>query len=240
VVDPGEVMLAQEEGVIRRGPGAGKEIEAAFGMGGETEGTLVLTDKRLVYVHGGEKEVDLDIGAFSKKRLFFADVEDLGSMVMDSSSLDIPLANVTNVSGRKEPGIAPKLQVKWTDHGMVRTAEFVQQLTGSSRRKNLNDWAAVMTKLKAGKLKVVPLPAAPDPDSLQGRILAVLGDQQEKGLFTIESEVESRYKVKLDPDDVEEACKKLAASGLIKNLSSPKDDPFYRKVSPLGEDDLGA
>lgn len=240
MVEPAEVMLAQEEGVIRRGPGARKGVEAAFGMGGETEGTLVLTNTRLVYVHGNASEVDLEIGAFSKKRLFFSDIEDLGSMAMDSSSLDIPLASIATVLGRKEPGIAPKLQVKWSDHGVARSAEFVQQLTGPSRRKNLNDWASVVNRLRAGKLKVASLPPSPDPDSLQGRILGVLGDMQEKGLFVIEKEVEDRYKVKLDPDDVEEACKKLSASGLITNLSPPKEDPFYRKVSPLGEDDLGA
>lgn len=240
MADSQEVVLAQEEAVIRRGTGARKEVEAAFGMGGETEGTLVLTNRRLVYVHGNESEVDLDVGAFSKKRLFFPDVEDLRSAVMDSSSLDVPLQNITNVTGRKEPGVAPKLQVKFTDHGVARASEFVQQLTGRSRRKNLSDWAAVITKLKAGKVKVVPLPATPDPDSLQGRILAVLGDMQEKGLFSIETEVENRYKADLDPDQVEQACNSLADSGLIKNVSPPKEDPFYRKISPLGEDDLGA
>ncbi len=51
-----EIMLSQEQAVIRRGPGVRKEVESAFGLGGETEGTLVLTDRRLVYVHSNEKE----------------------------------------------------------------------------------------------------------------------------------------------------------------------------------------
>jgi hypothetical protein len=236
--DSSEVMLAQEEGVICRGAGARKEVEAAFGVG-ETEGTLVLTDKRLVYVHGGEKEVDLRVGAFSQKRLFFADVEDLGSAVMDSASLDIPIANIVGTSGKKVIGAAPKLEVKWSDHGSPRTSEFVQQLTGGSRKKNLNDWAAVIDKLRANKIKVLSLPPAPSVDKLEGKVLATLGDMQEKGLFTIEEEVEAKYSVDLDPDDVEAACGTLAKLGLIKNLAAKGEDPYYRKVSPLGDEDLG-
>ncbi|MGH9919484.1 MAG: hypothetical protein ACRD6W_11540 [Nitrososphaerales archaeon] len=94
-----EVMLAQEQAVIRRGPGIRKGVEAAFGMGGETEGTLVLTDRRLVYVHGSEKEESLRIGGFSAKRLFFSDVESLDSMPVDSASLEIQLSEIAKVAG---------------------------------------------------------------------------------------------------------------------------------------------
>ncbi|HUI00271.1 MAG TPA: hypothetical protein VLX56_01425 [Nitrososphaerales archaeon] len=233
-----EVMLAQEEGVICRGSGTRKEVEAAFGVG-ETQGTLVLTDRRLIYVHGGEKEEDLRIGAFSQKRLFFADVEDLDSVSMDAASLEIPIATIAGTAGKKVPGAAPKLEVKWSDHGIQRVSEFVQQVTGGSRKKNLNDWAAVIDKLRNKKIKILPLPPAPSVDELEGKVLAALGDMQEKGLFTIEEELEGRYNVKLDPDDVESACEKLASIGLVKNVSAKGEGPFYRKVSPLGEDDLG-
>ena len=63
-------MLAQEEAVINRGPGTRKGVEAAFGMGGETEGTLILTDQRLVYVHGEGKEVDQGRGLQPEAPLF--------------------------------------------------------------------------------------------------------------------------------------------------------------------------
>jgi len=233
-----EVMLAQEEAVVCRGAGARKAVEAAFGTGGETEGTLVLTDRRLVYVHGGETEVDLRVGAFSQKRLFFADVEDINSITMDSASLEIPISGIVGAIGHKGPAIAPKLEVKWTDHGAIRATEFVQQVTGGSRRKNLNDWAKVVERLKTQKQKVFRLPQAPSGDSLEGRILRALGDMQEKGLFTIEKELEERYGLDLDPEEVERACGRLATAGLIRNVSPPGDDPFYRKVSPLGDDDL--
>jgi hypothetical protein len=234
-------MLAQEEAVINRGPGVRKGVEGAFGLGGETEGTLILTDRRLIYVHGKVKEVDIKVGAFSKKRLFFSDVESLNSVPMDSASVEIPLSKIVRVTGHHGEAIAPKLEVKWTDdNGAVQGAEFVQQITGGSRRKNLNDWAGVVEKLMKRQQKVVPLPPAPSDDTLDGRILDALGDMQEKGLLTIENEVEERYGIDLDPDDVEAACGRLFASGLIKRFAPRDEDPYYRKVSPLGDDDLSA
>ena len=234
-----EVMLAQEQAVIRRGPGIRKGVEAAFGMGGETEGTLVLTDRRLVYVHGDEKEESVRIGGFSAKRLFFSDVESLTSMPLDSESVEIPISKIVKVAGHHGEAIAPKLEVSWSDGGgATRATEFVQQISGASRRRNLNDWAKVIEKLRARQLKITPLPPAPGGDTLEGRILGVLGDMQEKGALTIENEVEEEYKVDLDPDDVEAACEKLVASGLVLKGDARYEDVYYRKASPLGADDL--
>jgi hypothetical protein len=234
-------MLAQEQAVIRRGPGIRKEIEAAFGMGGETEGTLVLTDRRLVYAHGNEKEESVRIGGFSAKRLYFSDVENLHSMPLDSESVEIPISKIVKVAGHHGEAIAPKLEVNWTDDaGAARATEFVQQISGASRRRNLNDWAKVIEKLRAKQLKITPLPPAPSGDTLEARILGILGDMQEKGLLTIENEVEERYKVDLDPDDVEAACDKLITEGLVLKAVPRYEDIFYRKVSPLGDDDLSA
>lgn len=237
--NPQEIMLAQEQAVIRRGPGIRKEIEAAFGMGGETEGTLVLTDRRLVYVHGNEQEESVRIGGFSAKRLYFSDVESLRSMSLDSESVEIPISKIVKVAGHHGEAIAPKLEVNWTDDaGAARTTEFVQQISGASRRRNLNDWAMVIEKLKAKQQKITPLPPAPGGDTLEARIMVVLGDMQEKGLMTIEGEVEERYKVDLDPDDVEAACDRLIAEGLILKPVPRYEDVYYRKASPLGADDL--
>jgi hypothetical protein len=231
-------MLAQEQAVIRRGPGLRKGVEAAFGAGGETEGTLVLTDQRLVYVHGNEKEEDLRIGSFSAKRLYFSDVDDLDSMSLDSESLEIPLKSVVKVTGHRVEAMAPKLVVDWTDGRGKQSTEFVQQITGGSRSKNLNDWAKVIEMLKANQLKIRPLPPAPSADTLEGKILAVLGDMQEKGPMVIEEEVEEHYKLDLDPDDVEAACNRLVAAGLARKAAPPGEDPYYRKVSSLGDYDI--
>lgn len=234
-----EVMLAQEQAVIRRAPGIRKEIQATFGVG-DTEGTLVLTDQRLVYVHGDEKEEGLPIGGWSAKRLYFSDVETLDSMPLDSASVQIPISKIAKVAGHRGEALAPKLEVSWSDGGKARADEFVQQITGGSRKKNLNDWAKVIQKLKAGQLKIAQLPPAPGDDTLEGRILRVLGDMQQKGLFTIEEEVEGQYKVDLDPDEVESACGKLVVAGLVRKFAPSDEDPSFVKISPLGDDDLGA
>lgn len=216
-------------------------MEAAFGLGGETEGTLVLTNRRLVYVHGSEKEEGLRVGAWSAKRLYFSDVETLESMPLDSASLEIPVTKIVKVVGRRGEAVAPKLVVDWADEkGKAQSTEFVQQVTGGSRRRNLNDWAKVIEKLKAKQLKIAALPPAPGADTLEGRILGVLGDMQEKGPLAIEEEVEERYKVDLDPDDVEAACDELVAVGLLRKTTPKGEDPYFRKVSPLGDDDLSA
>lgn len=233
-----EVMLAQEQAVIRRGPGLRKGVEAAFGAGGGSEGTLVLTDQRLLYVHGDEKEEDLRVGAMSAKRLYFSDVEDLDAMPLDSESLEIPLRSVVKVTGHRLETMAPKLVVDWTDGSGRHSAEFVQQITGGSRRKNLDDWAKVIEMLKANRLKIMPLPPAPGADTLEGKVMAVLGDMQEKGPLVIQEEVEEHYKLDLDPDEVEAACDRLVAAGLARKTTPPGEDPYYRKVSSLGDYDL--
>jgi hypothetical protein len=236
-----EVMLAQEQAVIRRAPGVRKEVEAAFGAGGETEGTLVLTDRRLVFVHGNEKEEDLEVGAWSAKRLYFSDVESLDSMPMDAESVVIEIPRIVKVVGHRLEAVAPKLEVRWTDErGRSQATEFVQQVTGGSRKKNLNDWARVVDKLRAKQLRIPPLAPVPGGDTLEGRILKVLGDMQDKGALSIEEEVEEQFGVDLDPDDVEAACGRLVSSGLVRKFSPRGEDTYYRKVSPLGDDDLSA
>jgi hypothetical protein len=243
-------MLAQEQAVIRRGPGFLKGVEASFGAGGESEGTLVLTDRRLVYVHGNEKEEDIPVGIVSPftgvsgvKKLHFSDVESLDSIPLDEdeASVEIPISSITKVTGRKGEGLDPRLTVTWKgDGGADMSTEFVQQITGSSRRKNLDDWVRVIEKLKAGQAKISPLPPPPSADTLEGRILEALGDMQDKGPLVIEEEVEERYKVDLDPDQVEAACDRLVELGLARKTAPKGEDPYYSKVSPLGKDDLSA
>jgi hypothetical protein len=236
-----EAMLAEEQAVIHRGAGLKKEVEGAFGLGGETEGTLVLTNRRLIYIHkAAEEEVDLPVGLFTYKALFIDDVEGLDSMSNDSEGLEIPLAQIVRVEGHGgRDAIAPKLEVEYTiQSGETRSTEFVEQITGASRKKNLNDWAEMINKLKAGQVKLIELPGAPSEATLEGRIYRALGDMEEKGALAIEEEVEKRYDVDLDPDDVVTACDKLVGMGLIRKADTDEGDPFYQRVSPLGQDDV--
>jgi hypothetical protein len=239
-----EVILAEEEAVINRGVGVIQEVKSDLDVGKQTEGNLVLTNLRLVYAHGAEQEVDIPTGVpdpfstFGKKRLYFSDVEELDKIPQDPSNITIRLSTIVSVKGHHTPGLAPRLEVRWNQNGTEKRTEFVEQETGRSRHRNLNDWAPVIERLRAGKQAFTVLPPAPARDTLQGRILLALDDMQEKGLLTIESEVEKASGSDFDPDQVREACEALVAGGLISRTTSEKEDPFYVKVSPLGEDDL--
>ena len=186
-----EVILAQEQGVIRRGVGAKKALEGEFGMG-ELEGTLVLTNRRLLFVCGNEEEEELPgptgFNPLGKITIFFSDVEDLQSVPENPQNLSVGLATISSVKGRRGELAKPALEVGWKEGNTVRSFEFVQQLTGK-RSKNLNDWAAVIERLRAGKQRIIPLPQAPPVDTLEGKIMRVMGDMQEKGEFVIEGEL---------------------------------------------------
>lgn len=234
-----EQILAQEEGVINRRVGTRAEIDTAFDVfGKETEGTLVLTTTRLLYVHGGETREDIPVGVMSRKTVFYTDVEDLRNIPADLNNLTIQLSSVTKVVGHHTLASAPKLEVTWTQGGTSRTTEFVQQVTGGSRKKNLNDWAPVIERLRSGEEAVASPTESPDAGSLDDKVLQALGDMQEKGLLTLESELEMKYKVDLEPEDVDAACQRLVAKGLIKSTGAKDEPPFYQKVSPLGSDSL--
>jgi hypothetical protein len=240
--EPEEVILAEEQAVVRRGMGSAKELEGAFGIG-EMEGTLVLTNKRLIYVTTGEEEEDLPgqnvFNPFGKLKLYYTDVEDLKSIPADPDNLYVPLSTITSVKGQKGNHGSPRLEVKWLVGGKERGAEFSQRLTGK-RTKNLDDWARTMERLRKGKLPLVALPKAPGLDTLEGKVLRVLSDLQEKGVLVIEHRVEDVFKIDLDPEQVQAAGNKLVSQGLAKRRRDPSGDNFYQKRSPLGDDDLSA
>jgi hypothetical protein len=234
-----EVVLAEEEAVINRGVGLVQEVQTAFDVSGkQTEGTLILTNSRLIYVGGGERQEDLPLGSLSTISLYYAAVEDLDSIVSGPGNFSIPLGSIASAVGHRRTAMSPKLEVRWEESGIIKSTEFVQRIIGGSRRKNIDDWAAVIDRIRTGTQKIVKLPPPPAANTLPGRILYVLGDMQEKGLFTIESEVSQKFGLTLGPDQVEEACGQLVAQGLVRRLGGPGEDPFYQKISPLGEDDL--
>ena len=237
---PGEVILTQEQSVDR-GSG-GKEQEGGFGAG-LMEGTLVLTNKRLVFVTMGEAEEDLseptDFNPFGKLKLFYSDAEDLKSIPADPDNLIVPLTSITSIKGQRGNGAKPKLEVKWLDGRRERRVEFTQRLTGK-RTRNLDDWARTVEKLRKGKQLLASLPKAPGIDTLQGQVLRVLSDSQEKGILTIGHLVEDAFKIELEPDKVKVASEKLTSAGLVKRRRDASGESFYHKVSPLGDDNLSA
>lgn len=229
-----EMILAQEQGANMRSAGASKELEAEFGLG-LREGTLVLTNKRLIFVCTNEKGEDLPLGYFvGDQTLLYSEVEDLDTIPAQPPNKFIPLENVS-VRGHKERFGRPSLEAIWKDADGSHDLIFTETLTGR-RKRNLNDWAPVVEKLKNGTQELITLPKIPSTDSLEGKVMHVLADMQEKGVLEIEEEVEGEYDIDLDPDEVQGACDTLASQHLLVRSPDSSGDVYYRRVSPLGED----
>lgn len=217
---------------------AGKEkaLGAEFGFGTK-EGTLVLTNKRLIFVCTNEREEDvpdpMGLNPYGKTTLFYSEVEDLEEIPSGAPNVFVSLDAISKVTGHKGELTRPSLEVEWQDDSGRHASVFTETLTGRKGR-NLNDWAPVIANLKAGTQKLVSVPAPPPMDTLEGKVVEVLSDMQEKGTLTIEEAVETQYKLDLDPDDVQAACERLVTKGLLVRNPELTDDAFYRKVSPLG------
>lgn len=216
-----EIILAQEQSVLNK-----------TGLGKEVQGTLVLTNNRMIFV-AANTEISAALGLGTVR--YYADVEDLNSISQKPPNMVIPLESITTVKGSKGIMTNPNLKVHFGSGSTERTEEFVQTIIGG-RKKNLNDWASVIENLKNGKIKIKTPTWIPDKNSLEGRILSALADLQDKGIFEIENEIETEYKIDLDPDKVEEACNNLVSKGVLEKTS----DEFYRLPSPLGSDDLSS
>jgi len=231
-----EVVLAQEQGAVMREAGTEKELQAEFGVGVK-EGTLVLTNKRLIFVCTNERDEDLPgesgLNPFGKIALVYTEVEDLDSIPSGAPNVFMPLSSVSRVAGHRGDLSRPSLEVEWDDASGKHSRTFTQTLTGHKAR-TLSDWAPIIENLKADKQKLISVPPAPSTDTLEGKIMHVLSDMQEKGLFSIEEAVETEYNLELDPDDVQAACDHLATKGLLVRSSELTGDAFYRRVSPLG------
>jgi len=231
-----EVMLAQEQGVRMRRSGEREEVEG--GLGGELEGTLVLTNRRIIFVCTNEQEDNMREAPGLVMRLVYSDVEDLASIPKSGGNLFIPLSSVSTVKGHSGHLERPSLAVNWQEGRQNKGRVFVERLTGRSRRRNLNDWTTVIERLKAGNQKLLQLPPTPSLDTTDGKVMRVLADMQRKGAFEIKEEAEQQFKTKLDPDDVQAACERLYANGLLERFPDNSGDVYYQKRSPLGDDAL--
>ncbi|MDG6988868.1 MAG: hypothetical protein JRN21_06025 [Nitrososphaerota archaeon] len=231
-----EVILAQEQGATLSMTGARKELEADFGFG-EVEGTLVLTDRRLIFVCTDEKSVELPVGIF-EANFVFSEVKGIDQIPQRPPNIFIPIPSIESVrphGGRLE---RPGFELDWEDNGTKRSFLIVQ--AEERRGKGLKDWAPIIDNLKAGRQKLVAIPEPPSTATLAGKIVRVLSDMQEKGVLEVEEEVEDQFKVELDPDEVQTTCDMLASQGIVRRHPDPSGDIFYRRASPLGEDDLSS
>jgi hypothetical protein len=228
-----EMILAQEQGANMRSGGASKELEAEFGVGLK-EGTLVLTNKRLIFVCTDERGEDLPVGFFGDHLLLYSEVEDLDKIPTQPPNAFILLEGASAMGHKGGLG-RPSLEVRWKDNGGSHDLIFTETLTGR-RKRNLDAWAPIIGKLQNGTQKLTPPPNFPPTGSLDGRVAHVLADMQEKGVFEIEEDVESEYNVDLDPDDVQAACDRLSSQHLLIRSPDPSGDVYYRRVSPLGDE----
>lgn len=233
-----EVILAQEQGTNMRSGGTSKEVKAEFGMGLK-EGTLVLTNTRIIFVCTDEKGEDLPIGYFiGDQLLLYSEVEDLDKIPGRSPNIFIPL-EIASVKGHKGEFGRPSLEVSWRDKDGAHNLVFTETLTGR-RKNNLNDWAPIIDKIKDGTQRLVALPKPPSTDSLEGKVMHVLADMQEKGVLEIEEDVEGEYKIDLDPDEVQSACDSLFSQSFLTRSPDSSGDLYYRRVSPLCEGSLSS
>jgi len=216
-----ELILAQEQSVLSKS-----------GLGKEIQGTLVLTNSRLLFVAATAEDAPA-LGLSAVR--FYSDVEDLNSVGQNPSNISIPLASILTPKGHAGMMTNPNLKIKYNDGSSEKNAEFIQTITGG-RKKNLNDWAKIIEDLRNGKIKIKIPSWLPDKNSLESRIVDTLADLQEKGIFEIEAEIETKYKIDLDPDKVEEACNNLVSKGILEKEA----EDFYRLPSPLGIDDLSS
>lgn len=215
-----ESILAQEHSVLNK-----------LGIGRETQGTLVLTSIRLLFVAANAEEEFMD----GLDSLRYADVGLIDSVASNPANLSIPLDAIESTKGSKGFMTNPNLKVNYRSDSGETHAEFIQTIIGG-RKKNLNDWAEVINGLKDGRIKPRVGSLLPEKGTLEGKIVENLSDLQEKGVFEIESEIEKKYSLNLDPDEVEKACGNLVSKGVLEK----KGNDFYRLPSPLGSDDLSS
>lgn len=224
-----------------RALGARKEFEADFGVG-EKEGTLVLTNRRLIFVCTDEKEDDLasesGLNPLGEIRIVYSDVEDVDRVPKEPPNIFIPIASISSVKGHRGAVGRPGLEVHWNDKEIGSASVFTEMLTGR-RSRNLNDWAPIIEMLKAGTLKLKALNPVPSADSLEGKVMRVMADMQEKGVFVIEDAVEIEFKIEADPDEIQAACDSLSSQGQLVRNPDSSGEVYYRRVSPL-EDNLSS
>src|SRR5208283_3593871 len=115
----------------------------------------------------------------------------------DSSSdnLSIELGSISKATGSKgrivrHPTLILDFVTK-TDMNskQTRTVTFLQEMTGK-RKKNLNDWAEIISKVKSGefadriKNEITKMKGQPSLETLEGKVLYILGDLQSKGVVS--------------------------------------------------------
>jgi hypothetical protein len=181
------------------------------------EGTLTLTEKRLMFSAGPKFET--------------GDSQDRPET--DSGDLSIPLTSITSVLGKRGM-LRPSLTVFWRDDesGNSSKTEFSQKSRHppTSQEKNINEWDSEIRSMSLSEIATAQMKnsAQMNQDGIASKIVGILEEGQWKGFMQIERELEEKYGTQIDPDELEEECKKLVAEKVIEQ---DKVGEFYRKRS---------
>jgi len=190
------------------------------------EGTLFLTDRRLVFVAGQELE----------------EGEDIQKMLDEADAISIPLDQVVTVTGNR--GILRQsLNVVWhnpPDSPSTTRTEFLQKnrpRNVAEAKNAINEWVpqieeAAVSEVKTEQEEMVR--SSPKWDQLDSKVLQALGDMKWKGFFQLERELEEAHGGSLDPDDLEASCKRLVKGKLIEQ---DKYGAFFKKLQTESDSD---
>jgi hypothetical protein len=186
-----------------------------------TEGSLILTNRRLVFAKGKVNLANEEVPQILRGRDLFA----------------IPLEQIANVSGNR--GILrPSLNVSWRnqpgDQSTTKT-EFLQNYRPKNleeARNGINEWVPLIERAAVSDVEDSPTEtqsATVDENELKSRVLEELGDMQWKGFFQISKELREKYDMSVDPDQLEKVCHGLVEDKLIEQ---DKHGEFFRKIQP--------
>lgn len=187
------------------------------------EGSLVLTNRRLVFAAGKSTLTP----------------DEIKKVMQDRDAFSISLEQIANVTGNR--GILrPSLQVIWRnapeDQTTMRT-DFIQNYrpkTLEEATNGINEWVSAIEggALADGDLKSGESAAIVDQSELKSKVLEELGDMQWKGFFQIEKELREKFNLTPDPDLLEKVCAELVKE---KRIEQDKYGQFFRKTPASGK-----
>jgi len=188
------------------------------GPRGVIQGTLVLTKKYLSLVKPSELK-DNSVSVSSALR---------------SSLLTIPLDSIDSVSGQRGV-LRTSLVVNWHNPpgGSTNTrTEFIQRYRSPSPVQiSINEWIPLIEKEVWGEPEDDGLESKTDLAELESRVRDRFADEKWLGYFQLERELEEKYEMSIDPDDLDKILGKLIRE---KVLEKEKVGEFYRKI-PSGK-----
>jgi len=225
-----EVILAEEQGASRN-----------LGSLHKKSGTLILTNKRLVFMRGNKEiriEVVPEIWRDIVPNIFpsglpailgFAEVYDTAEIPsqMTFPDVSIDLASIISATPERPVDVtsfrrSSRLVVSWNSSIETKIVEFEEHMSGRPRKINLNDWGDVIMKIKSGyfdnlirELINSRNSSQLEVNSIEANVYFLLGDLQSKSTVLLSKEMEERFATRIDFERIQQACDRLERLKLI-------------------------